>query len=77
MQKNILFSLLMLLFHQIILYVQESFRKNIKTNHANWFQIEIKIYNTILTEKQQKYQDYHQKSDKYGYLTGEEIMPSK
>ena len=29
----------------------------------------------ILTEKQQKYQNYHQ-ADKYEFLTGEEIIPS-
>ena len=32
----------------------------------------------ILTEKHQKYQHYHLgKIDKYEYLTGEEILPSK
>ena len=34
-------------------------------------------YNTILTEKQQKYQVLSSaKNDKYEYLTGEEILPS-
>ena len=39
--------------------------------------LEMKNYNMILTEKQQKYQHYHQvKIDKSEYLTGEEILPS-
>ena len=34
-------------------------------------------YNTILTEKQQKYQVLSSaKNDRYEYLTGEEILPS-
>ena len=34
-------------------------------------------YNTILTEKQQKYQVLSSaKNDKYEYVTGEEILPS-
>ena len=38
---------------------------------------EIKNYNMILTEKQQKYQHYHlKKIDKYENLAGEEILPS-
>ena len=37
----------------------------------------MKNWNMILTEKQQKYQYYHQvKIDKYEYLTDEEILPS-
>ena len=39
--------------------------------------LEMRKYNMILTEKQQKYQPYHlAKIDKYEYLTGEEILPS-
>ena len=38
--------------------------------------LEIKNWNMILTEKQQKYQHSHpQKNDKYEFLTGEEILP--
>ena len=45
----------------------------------------MKKYNTILTEKLQKYQHQHEastsvssgKNDKCEYLTGEEILPSK
>ena len=34
-------------------------------------------YIMILTEKQQKYQDYHlEKIDKYEYITGEKILSS-
>ena len=37
----------------------------------------MKNYKTILTEKLQKYQLLSSgKIDKYGYLTGEEILPS-
>ena len=35
--------------------------------------LEVKTYNIILTEKQQKYLHYHYK---YEYLTDEEILPS-
>ena len=38
--------------------------------------LKIKNYNTILTEKQQKYQLSSGKIDKYEYFTGEEILPS-
>ena len=39
--------------------------------------LEMKKYNTILTEKEQKYWNYHQgKTDKYEYLTGQKILPS-
>ena len=39
--------------------------------------LEMKNCNMILTEKLPKYQFYHQaKSDKYEYLTGNEILPS-
>ena len=39
--------------------------------------LEMRKYNMILTEKQQKYQPYHlAKIDKYEYLTGEEILLS-
>ena len=38
--------------------------------------LEIKKHNTILIEKQPKYQPYHQKKiRKYEYLTGEDILP--
>ena len=37
---------------------------------------EIKNYNTILIEKQLKYQISSGKINKYKYLTGEEISPS-
>ena len=37
--------------------------------------LEKKNCNTILREKQQKYQYYHQ-IHKYEYLTGEETLPS-
>ena len=36
----------------------------------------MKNYNMILTEKQLKYQPYHQEIHKYEYLTGEDILPS-
>ena len=38
--------------------------------------LEMKNYNTILIEKQLKYQLYHHKIHKYEYLTGEDISPS-
>ena len=40
--------------------------------------LEIKNYNIMLTEKQQKYQDFYDKNklDKYEYLTVEEILLS-
>ena len=39
--------------------------------------LEIKKYNIILIEKQQKYQPYSSgKIRKYEYLTGEDILPS-
>ena len=39
--------------------------------------LEMKKYNMILTEKQQKYQHYHQvKLVHMTFLTGEEILPS-
>ena len=38
--------------------------------------LEMKNCNTILTEKQQKFQLCHpKKNDKYEYLAGEEILP--
>ena len=38
--------------------------------------LEAKIFNIIITEKQQKYWHYHQaKLIKYEYLTGKEILP--
>ena len=38
-----------------------SFRKNIKTNYDKFMiKLNMKKYNTILIEKQQKYQHYHQ-----------------
>ena len=40
-------------------FQKESFRKNIKVNHNNYDKIKNEIYNTILTEKQEKYQYYH------------------
>ena len=36
----------------------------------------MKNCNMVLTEKQQKYQHYLEKYDKYEYLTGKEILPS-
>ena len=40
--------------------------------------LEVKIFNIIFTERQQKYQHSHlEKNDKYEYLTGEEILPFK
>ena len=35
--------------------------------------VQTKKYNTILTEKQQKYQHYHQ--DNYEFFAGEELLP--
>ena len=37
--------------------------------------LEMKSYNTILREKQQKQQHYHQ-IYKYEYVTGEETLPT-
>ena len=39
-------------------FQKESFRKNLKTNHGNWW-LEMKNCNMILIEKLQKYQHYH------------------
>ena len=37
--------------------------------------LEMEKYKIILTEKQQIYQQYHQKkTDKYEYLTGEKVL---
>ena len=38
--------------------------------------LEMKNYNMILNKKHQKYQHYHEKIDKYEYLTDDEILPS-
>ena len=38
--------------------------------------LEMKNYSMILTEKQQKYQHYHQIKLKYEYLKGKEILSS-
>ena len=38
--------------------------------------LKMENYNTILTEKQHKYQHYSGKIHKYEYLTGEEILPT-
>ena len=55
-----LFQLLMLLLYQIILYVSERiFWKEYKTNHENLMKrLDMRNYNIILTEKQQKCQHY-------------------
>ena len=38
--------------------------------------LEIKNYNMILTQRQEKYRHYYPKKfDKYEYLRGEEILP--
>ena len=69
---------MILLFHQIILYVlEESFRKNIKNNHAIDDRIrDEKLQYDINREAAKISALSSGKIDKYKYLTDKEILPS-
>ena len=67
---------MILLFHQIILYVlEESFRKNIKNNHAIDDRIKDEKLQYDINREAAKISALSSgKIDKYEYLTGEQIL---
>ena len=59
------------------MFQKESFRKNIKPNHDNWWKIrDEKVQYDINREAAKISALSSEKIDKYEYLTGEEILPS-
>ena len=49
-------NFLLFLLHNLILL----FQKNVRLNATHYFRLEVNNCNMMLTEKQQKYQHYHQ-----------------